>query len=136
MGLPILNPALRVQTVGFQLWHSHCTGILITPWFMNLMVLPQEGDNLTDAEAGDKRNFEFPSGPCELAVCEEEMLGRYLSHPLFSPMGNFTDQQQALATAESIMERMMAPAEPELQEAQPEPGRRVLLRGLFSAGRG
>lgn len=136
MGLPILNPALQVQAVGFRLLHGHNAGILITPWFMNLLVLPPEGDSLADAEPGDKRSFDFPSGPCEMEVCEEEMLGRYLSRSLFSPMGGFVDQQQVVASAESIMERIMTPAEPASQEAQPEPGRRALLRGLFSSGQG
>ncbi len=135
-GLPILNPALHVQAVGFRQLHSHSVGILITPWFMNLIALPSPSDKWQDAEAGDKREFEFPSGTCEMDVCEEEQLGRYLSHPLFSPMGGFTDQQQAVTTAESAMERIMTPPQPTQQETQPEPGRRALLRGIFSSERG
>ncbi len=77
----------------------------------------------------------FPSGPCEMALCEEALIGRYLSRPLFSPMNSFTEQQQAVTAAESIMQRMMTAAETESQEVKPEPGRRALLRGLFSAGR-
>ena len=134
-GLPILNPVLQIQAIGFSPVNSHCAGVLITPWFMNLLVLPSTDDNFADIAAGDRRSFEFPSGPCEMELCEEELLGRYLSHSLFSPMGNFADQQQAVATAESIMERMMTPTEPARQETQPEPGRRALLRGLFSGGR-
>ncbi len=133
VGLPILNPALQVQTVGFSHVDGHCAGILITPWFMNLMLLPSEGDSFADAEPGSKRSVVFPSGPCEMELCEEALIGRYLSRPLFSPMGNFSDQQQAVKTAESIMQRMMTAAEPAQQETPPEPGRRALLRGLFSA---
>jgi len=135
-GLPILNPALQVQAVGFCHLDGHCTGVLITPWFMNLLVLPSEGDSYNGAEPGDKRSIEFPSGPCEMELCEEELLGRYLSRPLYSPMGGFADQLQAVAAAESIMEKLMTPTEPAPRDAQPEPGRRALLRGLFSAGRG
>jgi [NiFe] hydrogenase assembly HybE family chaperone len=135
-GLPILNQQLQVQAIGFCQLNGHCAGILITPWFMNLMVLPSEGDSWNDAKPGEKRSFDFPSGPCEMAVVEEKELGRYLSRPLFSPMGSFRNQQQAVLNAESIMQRMMTPIEPTTQEAQPEPGRRALLRGLFSAGQG
>jgi [NiFe] hydrogenase assembly HybE family chaperone len=134
-GLPILNPALQVQAVGFRPLNNQHVGVLITPWFMNLMLLPSVGDSFSDAEPGDKRDIAFPSGPCEMEVCEEQRLGRYLSHPLFSPMGNFADQQQAVASAEKIMQQVMTPAETASQKAQPEPGRRALLRGLFSAGR-
>jgi [NiFe] hydrogenase assembly HybE family chaperone len=139
MGLPILNPELEVQAVGFRLLRSHCAGILITPWFMNLLVLPPEGDGWEEGGPGDKRHFDFPYGPCEMALCEEEMLGRYLSVSLFSPMSSFASQQQAVSTATAILQRLMTPAQPEhAVENAPdhEPGRRALLRGLFSAGRG
>lgn len=134
-GLPILNPALQVQAVGFRALNNQCVGVLITPWFMNLILLPSESDSLNNAEPGNKHSIAFPSGPCEMELCEEELLGHYLSRPLFSPMGNFADQRQAVKTAESIMERMMTSPEPTQQEEQPEPGRRALLRGLFSAAR-
>ncbi len=133
-GLPILNPALQVEAVGFREVDGQCVGVLITPWFMNLILLASEGDHFADAEPGDKRSVSFPSGACEMELCEEALLGRYLSRPLFSPMGNFTEQSQAVKTAESIMQRMMTAVEPVKQEAPPEPGRRALLRGLFSAG--
>jgi [NiFe] hydrogenase assembly HybE family chaperone len=138
-GLPILNPELEVQAVGFRLLHGHCAGILITPWFMNLLVLPPEGDGWEEGGPGDKRHFDLPYGPCEMALCEEEMLGRYLSVSLFSPMSSFASQQQAVSTATAILQRLMTPAQPEhAVENAPdhEPGRRALLRGLFSAGRG
>ena len=102
---------------------------------MNLMLLPSEGDSFSAAEPGEKRSVTFPSGPCEMALCEEVLIGRYLSRPLFSPMNSFTEQQQAVTTAELIMQRMMTAAETKSEEVKPEPGRRALLRGLFSAGR-
>ena len=38
--VPMLNPRLAVQAVGFRDWRGGWLGILITPWFMNLMLLP------------------------------------------------------------------------------------------------
>jgi [NiFe] hydrogenase assembly HybE family chaperone len=133
-GLPILNPVLQVQAVGFRDLNDRCAGVLITPWLMNLLLLPPQGDSFSDAGVGDKLEVRFPSGPCEMELCEEELLGRYLSRPLFSPMGEFRDQQQAVTTAESIMQKLMTPVEP--AQPEPEPGRRALLRGLFSTGQG
>ncbi len=40
--IPILNHAIRVETVAFQAWCGCCAGILITPWFMNLMLFLSE----------------------------------------------------------------------------------------------
>ena len=39
-GVPILNPALSVQTVDFSPWRGHWLGALVTPWFINLVVMP------------------------------------------------------------------------------------------------
>lgn len=134
-GLPILNPALQVEAVGFRLFRSHCAGILITPWFMNLMVLPPEGDSWRGTEPGCRRAFEFPAGRYELTVGEEDEIGRFLSESLFSPMAAFASQEQAVAKAEDIMARLMTPAKPKTPpEPEPQPIRRALLRGLFSTG--
>ena len=39
-GMPFVNRALRVEAVDFRAWDDHQVGVLITPWFMNLILLP------------------------------------------------------------------------------------------------
>jgi [NiFe] hydrogenase assembly HybE family chaperone len=39
-GIPILNNMLKVQALGFQEYQGRIVGILITPWLMNLVMLP------------------------------------------------------------------------------------------------
>lgn len=39
-GVPVINPALSVQAVGFNPFNGDWLGVLITPWFMNLLLLP------------------------------------------------------------------------------------------------
>lgn len=134
-GLPILNPALQVP-VDFRPLRSHCAGILITPMVHEPSGAAAGGRQLGRRRAGQAAQFRFPLGACEMAVYEEEMLGRNLSHSLFSPMGAFAGQQQAVAATVSILERMMTPIAETLPAHQPEPGRRALLRGLFAVGRG
>lgn len=59
-GLPILNPALRVEVVGVSLWQGCRLAVLITPWCMNLILLPAKDE---DSGAGHERLFyRFPSG--------------------------------------------------------------------------
>ena len=38
-GLPFINPALSVEAVEVGPWNGHWLGVLITPWFMYLMLL-------------------------------------------------------------------------------------------------
>ncbi len=106
-GIPVLNPALKVQGVGFESWGDHCLGVLITPWFMNLVLLPHEGETWTDLSIGDKVEQVFPSGAYEFIVGEEPGAGRYLMCSLFSPMFEFADQQAAVATATAALQGLM-----------------------------
>jgi len=108
-GLPILNPALRVRAVGFRSWQGHCLGVLITPWFMNLMLLPSEGDDWQELRVGDKQLHQLPSGPYEFILGEETGVGRYQMCSLFSPVFEFADQETAEATAEAAMQALMDP---------------------------
>ncbi|MCP4452488.1 MAG: [NiFe]-hydrogenase assembly chaperone HybE, partial [Planctomycetes bacterium] len=54
--IPILNPLLRVQTLGFQEYQGRVLGVLITPWLMNLVMLPAEADNWDEMRLGDKQS--------------------------------------------------------------------------------
>ena len=108
-GVPMLNPALRVQAVGFRPWQSHWLGVLVTPWFMNLMLLPRlEAAWLPLAER-DKRTLMFPAGPFEFIGGRDAGVGDYQACSLFSPMFEFADHGGALATAEAVLEGLLQP---------------------------
>ena len=40
-GLPILNEQLRVEALGFRDWQAVRVGALVTPWSINLVILPR-----------------------------------------------------------------------------------------------
>jgi len=105
--VPMLNPALRVQAVGFRIREAECVGVLITPWFMNLMLLPLAGDAWDGLPPGSKLEQAFPSGSYEFILGEEEGIGRYLMCSLFSPVFEFEDQAAAVATAEAVLTGLM-----------------------------
>lgn len=117
--VPILNQALEVKAVGFRVWEKYYLGILITPWFMNLMLLPGDEDELEDVTAqegdeewkkqptGTKINHIFPSGNYEFIVGEEDSIGHYQMCSLFSPVFEFENQEAAIATATAVMGGLM-----------------------------
>lgn len=109
-GLPLLNTRLKVQTFGFQVYRGRVLGVLITPWLMNLVLLPGEGDDWSRAELGDKLPQEFPSGIYKFMVNEIDEMGRCQTHSLFSPMREFTGQAHALAVGEAFLRDLMTPA--------------------------
>ncbi|MBI1195251.1 MAG: [NiFe]-hydrogenase assembly chaperone HybE [Gammaproteobacteria bacterium] len=113
-GLPVVNAALEVATVGFDEGPHERLGVLITPWCMNLVLLPPE-DGGVDAEAGDwaalkpgaKQAHVLPSGTYEFVVADEPGVGRFQSCSLFSPMFEFGDQATAVATAKAVLLAIM-----------------------------
>ncbi len=50
-GIPIVNHSLNVQSIGFQEYQNRTLGIVITPWFMNLFLLPGKTDQWSDMES-------------------------------------------------------------------------------------
>ncbi len=117
-GLPMLNPALRVQSVGFRPWQSCWLGVLITPWFMNLMLLPRIVSAWQPLAERDKRTLVFPAGEFEFIGGRDPSVGDYQACSMFSPMFEFADQGGAQATAEAVLEGLLhvdaasAPAAP------------------------
>ena len=109
-GLPLLNTRLRVETFGFQPHKGRIIGILITPWLMNVVMLPAEGDDWDGMELGHKQPQDFPAGTYKFMINEVEGIGRYQTHSLYSPMREFTSQGHAVAAAEAFLRQAMEPA--------------------------
>ena len=124
--LPIVNPRLAVEAVGFERWEDQDLGILITPWFMNLVLLPNS-DRLVDYPQGERVECRFPSGPCELTVYHDEDLGSYLAAVLFRTVVDFPDQDVARAVAEEALAQLLAEA---VEKDTEKVSRRGLLTGL------
>ena len=64
-GLDFVNPALEVEAVAFGAWEDHWLGVMVTPWFMNLALLPRDRARWQPLPIGDKRKYAFPAGVYE-----------------------------------------------------------------------
>ena len=83
--LPFLNPKLRVESVGFRPWQGQWLGALVTPWSLNLVLLPGEGQWETLAMGGE-RFAALPAGRYRFIAGHDEELGEYHACSLFSPV--------------------------------------------------
>jgi [NiFe] hydrogenase assembly HybE family chaperone len=151
-GLPLLNPALSVEAVGFE-WAAQtedeadsppvAEGVLVTPWFMSLVRLPLAvlpHGNRVGCRAvrrfGNER-FDFIGG-------HDQVLGFHETCALFSPMNGFSSQALARETALASLALLrpsadapatpVTPATPPSQinpatPAEPVPARRSFLLG-------
>ncbi len=108
--VPILNTRLAVEVVGMRPFGDDWLSVLVTPWCMNLMLLPQRAEDAGDWRPGSVSRHVFPSGAYEFIAGEEEGIGRYRMCSLFSPMFEFPGQAAAVATAHAVLDALMAEA--------------------------
>jgi [NiFe] hydrogenase assembly HybE family chaperone len=142
----LVNPALEVEAVGFAPWEGHWLGVMVTPWFMNLMLLPRVQGRWQTLRVGDKREVAFPAGVYDFIGGSEPSVGEYQSCSLFSPMQQFENHAAARLVAQLAREALLdaANAEPpedardaRAQPVQPVPiSKREFLRGRFAGGDG
>jgi [NiFe] hydrogenase assembly HybE family chaperone len=122
-GVPILNPRLRVQAVGFEPDRDEpalALGVLVTPWFINLVRLPLDaaGEGAL-AAVGESRARGAGSLRADFIGAHEPAVGRFEACSLFSPVLEFADQAAALATAEEVLRLLREPAPVDAPASRP-----------------
>lgn len=106
-GVPILNPALSVQAVDFQRWAGHWLGMVVTPWCMSILLVPGSTESWISTSENKRRFVNFPAGDFAFLGSSEPELGEYQSCSLFSPMGKFSNQSEALMTARASISGLL-----------------------------
>ena len=124
-GVPVLNEALDVRLLGLRSWEGFWLGTLLTPWFMNLILVPDIPDE-TSLAAGTKRSFRFPAGSFEFIRGNEEAIGGFWMCSLFSPVFEFSDQVTAEACALAALDELFETAE---EPSAAEAGMAAVWRG-------
>ncbi|HEX5803269.1 MAG TPA: [NiFe]-hydrogenase assembly chaperone HybE [Azospira sp.] len=153
--LDFVNRALEVDIAGFRRHRGDWVGAVITPWFVNLYVLPGGGELWHDLGAGERVKLPFPVGELEFIADYDPTaeIPAALYCPLLAPVTALKSQDEALRMAMDALETLFtptvalpaepaAPAAPEaVSDAQAPsdpaassvPSRRAFLRRL--AGR-
>jgi [NiFe] hydrogenase assembly HybE family chaperone len=106
---PFTNQTLKVEAVGFRPWEGRFLGVLIAPWFMNLILLPGTEDDWSSLQPGVKELIAFPSGVYEFIHNARDGAGGYKACSLFSPMSEFDGQADARAVAEAVLPALFDP---------------------------
>ena len=115
-GLGLVNPALTVEAVGFAPWGEHWLGVMLTPWFMNLTLLPRNPRAWQPLATGAKRRYTFPAGEYEFVGADDAVLGAYQVCSLFSPVHEFADHETARLVATLAREALFDAANAGLAE--------------------
>lgn len=124
-GLPIVNPRLHVEAVGFQATAVGLVGALVTPWSINAVLFPLSGEAPVN---GHQRAL--PGGSYRFLPQRLEGVGYVELCSLFSPVFQFEGQAEAVAAAQAALAPMVTapvPVEPHRPEAGAPTSRRELL---------
>ncbi|MCW8844519.1 MAG: [NiFe]-hydrogenase assembly chaperone HybE [Gammaproteobacteria bacterium] len=143
--LPMYNPELKVEAVSFKIHEGRPCGVLLTPWFMNLVLLPAEHDEWSGMAPGENLRVTFPAGDYLCMLSMPEGIPPHLSLPLFNSVEGFVDQDTACRVAEEIMQRLYVqtddptqatPVDAELNKSglKRRLSRRAMLMGLLPPG--
>lgn len=139
--LPILNPAIRVEVRGGHTYPLFWLGALITPWFINLVLLPESPDLWLDLRAGTTMPEKLQCGEIDFVVVRDEELGPYKACALISPVQDLSDQTAARLAADTALAAIQAPPAGDrttaTRSSAPVTSRRGFLTGrLGQGGRG
>jgi len=107
--VPIVNPRLEVEVIGVREWNGHWLALLVTPWFINLMLLPQtdeQGAAWRSLGLGAEVAHRFPAGRFDFLIGEADGIGRYQMCSLFSPVLEFQDQVAARIAGRAALEAL------------------------------
>ena len=143
--LPIYNHALQVEAIGFKPTAAGWLGVLITPWFINVMLLPKHKQETT-MPLGEKVTHKLISGEHDFSVGEDDELGRYDFLTLASPTLKYKSHQAACDVAQKALAKLLTPPDEAGTDVPEQPvhfvtseqkgkERRAFLRGLIPGER-
>jgi [NiFe] hydrogenase assembly HybE family chaperone len=137
--LPFYNEKIAIEAISFRLFgEGELLGVMLTPWFMNLIALPIEPVRMEMAKIGRTVSVELPAGRRAFVVGGDQAIGLYKAHSLHSPVLNFTLPGQAQAEARRMLALLMTPPDVTTETATNSSGtkrldRRALLFGHRNA---
>lgn len=129
--VPICNSALDVEPIGFRAYSDSAVGIVVTPWFMNLVMVAPTGE-ADSSGVGAVSPMRLPAGEPDGVAAWLDGFGALRACSLFSPMFDFVDMAVARAVAEEAMKAFFTSPPPDDPPRQTtRMGRRALLSGRF-----
>ena len=110
--MPVVNEAIRVESRAWREHDGNSICVMITPWFMSLMLFPPEEERFSAGwKTGETHRHAFPSGVYEFTAAWDEEIGFYQSCSLFSPVFEFDSHPLASEVADHAMDALFEQGE-------------------------
>lgn len=105
--LPVYNPRLDVRATRFRRCGDWRVGVVVTPWFMNAVAVPDRPEALP--APGSTVEVPLPEGVMDAVVAALDGFGPVALASLFSPMDDFDAAETAFAVAEAALDELLRP---------------------------
>jgi [NiFe] hydrogenase assembly HybE family chaperone len=100
---PPVNATLSCRALGFARYRGDWLGVVITPWFVDLYLLPGGGELWGDIPSGQRRYVELPRGTVPFTAADNPQIGPYQYSPLISPVSVLPDMTAAIKLANDVL---------------------------------
>lgn len=138
-GLPFLNPAIDVAVVDCQRVAGDWLAGIVTPWSLQLVLLPGGGTLWRDTPVGGRQVVALPAGEMVFIGDEgEASLPAFQYCPLITPVQHIAGNEVATAIMRDAYAAVLTVPQPETPLPAPTPpaavasaSRRAFLRGAF-----
>lgn len=125
--LPFYQPHIPVKACGFQLFEGQWVGAMLTPWMLELVVMPGPDQQWPRRQIGSRLALTFPAGDMAFRVSELTPELHYVACSLMSPLNPQLRAEEAITVAENSVR--LALSLPVRRDAPVNLSRRALLRG-------
>ena len=133
--LPLYNAEVAIEAIDFRAFGEDALiGVVLTPWFMNLVLLPVAPEPMRMSEIGRPVEVALPVGKRTFVIGGNDVVGLYRANSLHSPVLTFTLPGQAQAEARRQLALLMTP--PAQERAANQNGSAGIDRRRLLFGRG
>lgn len=125
------NDNLDVEAIGFVCYAGDWLGVVVTPWFLDLFLIPGGGQLWGDIPAGQRRYLNLPCGTLQFIAGDDPEIGPYQHAPLIAPVSGIPDMATARQAAVDAMHAVLLippPIQPATETPRAAP---VSRRGFF-----
>lgn len=125
LALPFYHRDIQVKSIDFQLFEEQWIGVVLTPWMMNIVILPGPTQIWPQRQIGDKLGLQFPRGKVLFIVGEMDEIGQYLSCSVKSPLDQHIGALIYEQLAQDVLKDLLGQKEPD-SDAPENPKRRFI----------
>lgn len=123
--IPFINRQIQIELIGVGRWQHFWRGMMLTPWSMNLLLIPACEAGCIHASKGSESQYPLPQGWFPFVASSVGVTGAFWQSSLFSDMRLFESHMAAKATGEEVI-RQLFPVSEEGMDLQ---RRRLFLLG-------